>query len=186
MLREPQHDNTNMEVKDLYKIIRTVPDFPKPGINFYDITTLLENPQAFKFIIDQLAKPYQNIQVDKFIGIDARGFLLAAPLAYKLGKGISIVRKKGKLPYQTFVQEYELEYGTDTIEMHKDTIKPGEKVAVIDDVLATGGTMKATIDLLHQFKAEIVGISFLAELSFLKGKEKISHWPIHSLLSFDE
>lgn len=175
-----------MEIKDLYKLIRTVPDFPKPGINFYDITTLLEDQQVFKFIIDELANPYQDNLPDKFIGIDARGFLLAAPLAYKLGVGMSIVRKKGKLPYQTFSQEYELEYGTDTIEMHKDTIKPGEKVAIIDDVLATGGTMKATIDLLHQFESEIIGISFLAELNFLKGKEKIRHYPIYSLLSFDE
>ena len=175
-----------MQIPELYNLIRTVPDFPKAGINFYDITTLLENPEAFKLIIDLLAKPYENNLPDKFVGIDARGFLLAAPLAYKLGVGLSIVRKKGKLPYKTFRQEYELEYGTDTIEMHKDTIKPGEKVAIIDDVLATGGTMKATVDLMHQFKAEIIGISFLAELSFLKGKQKIAHWPIYSILSFDK
>jgi len=173
-----------MQIKDLYSLIRTVPDFPKPGINFYDITTLLENKEAFKFIIEELAKPYENLKVDKIVGIDARGFLLAAPLAYKLGCGLSIVRKKGKLPYKTFREEYELEYGTDTIEMHKDTIKEGEKVVIIDDVLATGGTMKATVNLIHQFKSEIVGISFLAELAFLQGKEKIGHWPVHSILVF--
>lgn len=175
-----------MQIQDLYNLIRTVPDFPKPGINFYDITTLLENPQAFQFIIDELAKPYLESKPDKIVGIDARGFLLAAPLAYKLNCGLSIVRKKGKLPSQTFKQEYELEYGTDTIEMHRDTIKTGEKVVIVDDVLATGGTMKATVDLIHQFKAEIIGISFLAELKFLNGKEKIAHWPIYSLLTFDK
>jgi adenine phosphoribosyltransferase len=175
-----------MQIKDLYSLIRTVPDFPKPGINFYDITTLLENREAFRFIIDELAEPYKSLKVDKVVGIDARGFLLAAPLAYKLGCGLSIVRKKGKLPFKTFREEYELEYGSDTIEMHEDTIKEGEKVVIIDDVLATGGTMKATVNLIHQFKAEIVGISFLAELAFLKGKEKIEHWPVHSLLTFDK
>ncbi|MBD3359992.1 MAG: adenine phosphoribosyltransferase [Candidatus Buchananbacteria bacterium] len=173
-------------MKDLYNLIRVVPDFPKSGISFYDITTLLENAQAFQLIIDKLAEPYQQIEVDKFVGIDARGFLLAAPLAYKLGKGLAIVRKKGKLPYQTFSQQYELEYGADTIEMHHDTIDPGEKVAIIDDVLATGGTMQATIDLLHQFEAEIVVISFLAELGFLNGKDNIKHYPIYSLLTFNE
>ncbi len=163
-----------------------MPDFPKPGINFYDITTLLENKEAFKLIIDELAKPYENQAIDKIVGIDARGFLLAAPVAYKLGCGLSIVRKKGKLPYKTFREEYELEYGTDTIEMHEGTILPGEKVVIIDDVLATGGTMKATINLIHQFKTEIMGISFLAELAVLNGKEKIGHWPVYSLLTFDK
>jgi adenine phosphoribosyltransferase len=175
-----------MEIKDLYSLIRTVPDFPRPGINFYDITTLLENKEAFKFLVDELAKPYERMPIDKVVGIDARGFLLAAPIAYKLGCGLSIVRKKGKLPHKTFQEQYELEYGTDTIEMHEDTIKPDEKIIIIDDVLATGGTMQATINLIHQFKAEIVGISFLAELKFLNGKTKIGHWPIHSLLSFNE
>lgn len=175
-----------MQIQDLYNLIRIVPDFPKPGINFYDMTTLLENKDVFKFLIDELAKPYVGKGVDKIVGIDARGFLLAAPVAYKLGCGLSIVRKKGKLPHKTFKQEYELEYGTDTIEMHEDTIKPGEKVIIVDDVLATGGTMKATIELIHNFKAEIVGISFLAELAFLKGKEKIGHWPVYSLLTFDK
>jgi len=175
-----------MEVRDLYSYIRAVPDFPKPGVNFYDITPLLENREAFQLIINKLAEPYEGEVIDKVVGIDARGFLLAAPLAFFLGCGLSIVRKKGKLPFRTFSQEYELEYGSDTIEMHEDTIIEGEKIIIVDDVLATGGTMKATVDLIHQFNAEIVGISFLAELAYLHGKEKIAHYPIYSLLTFDE
>ena len=175
-----------MQVQDLYKLIRTVPDFPKPGINFYDITTLLENSDAFKLIIDELAKPYESAGIAKVVGIDARGFLLAAPLAYKLGCGLAIVRKKGKLPYETLSAEYELEYGTDKIEMHNDTLKPGELTIIIDDVLATGGTMKACLDLVNQSQAQIAGIGFLAELSFLNGREKLGDYPIDSLLKFND
>lgn len=175
-----------MEIKDLFSLIRTVPDFPKPGINFYDITTLLENPEAFKLIIDELAKPYEGKGVDKVVGIDARGFLLAAPLAYKLGAGLSIVRKKGKLPYKVNQASYELEYGTDTIEMHEDTIKEGDKVVIVDDVLATGGTMKAAIELVQKANPELLGISFLSDLAFLNGKEKIGDLPIYSLMTFNE
>ncbi|MDD5341001.1 MAG: adenine phosphoribosyltransferase [Patescibacteria group bacterium] len=175
-----------MDTMALYGLIRAVPDFPKKGTKFFDITPALENNESFQFIIKELALPYEGEVVDKVVGIDARGFLLAAPLAFYLGCGLAIVRKKGKLPHSTFSQEYEFEYGSDTIEMHKDAIAEGEKVIIVDDILATGGTMRATVDLVHQFNAEIIGISFLAELSFLHGKQHIEHYPVYSLLTFDE
>jgi len=166
--------------------IREIPDWPKKGVNFKDITPLLEDNLVFKKVIDVLAEPYLEKEFDKIIGIDARGFLLAAPLAYKLNKGLIIVRKKGKLPSETVSQEYELEYGANTIEMHKDSILPGEKVFLIDDVLATGGTMKAVIDLVKKLEGEIIGIDFLIELSFLKGKERLKEYDVRSLVKYNE
>lgn len=167
--------------------IRRVPNFPKPGILFYDITTVLEDKEAWQQLVDELCKKYEDIKIDKIVGIDARGFLLAAAMGYKLKTGISLIRKKGKLPYKTKEASYEKEYGFDTIEMHQDTIKPGEKVLIVDDLLATGGTMLASIDLVEQMQGKIIGIQFVINLSFLPGLEKIKSkgYPINYLISYD-
>lgn len=162
-----------MDKDYLDKRIRKVPDFPKQGILFYDVTTLFEDKEAFKAMIDELCAPYGGQKIDKVVGIDARGFLLAGAIAYKLGAGVAIVRKKGKLPYKTKAATYEKEYGPDTIEMHEDTIKAGEKVIIVDDLLATGGTMLATIDLVRQMKGEIISLDFIIVLSFLPGLKKL-------------
>ena len=167
--------------------IRKVPNFPKKGILFYDVTTLFEDAPAFKKMIDELVKPYQGQKIDKVVGIDARGFLLASTMAYLLNAGVSIVRKKGKLPYKTRFATYEKEYGPDTIEMHEDTIKSGEKVVIVDDLLATGGTMLATIDLVKQLGGEIVGIDFIVNLTFLPGEKLLKEkgYDIHYLIDYD-
>jgi len=164
--------------------IREIPDWPKKGVNFKDITPLIEDNRAFREVIEAMAKPYLAKKVDKVVGIDARGFILAAALAYKLRAGIAIVRKKGKLPSKTVSKKYALEYGSNTIEMHKDTILPGEKILLVDDVLATGGTMKATVDLVKKLKGKIVGIDFLIELSFLNGRKKLKGYRIRSLVKY--
>ena len=135
---------------NLKSYIREIPDWPKPGVNFKDITPLLSDKKLFSKMIDELAKPYKNKKIDKIAGIDARGFLLASALAYKLKTGIAIVRKKGKLPSKTISRQYALEYGSNTIEMHEDAILPGEKILIVDDVLATGGTMKATVEMIKE------------------------------------
>ncbi|MEI6378642.1 MAG: adenine phosphoribosyltransferase [Candidatus Falkowbacteria bacterium] len=153
--------------------IRKIPDFPKEGILFYDVTTLFEDAAAFKLVIDRMAERYAGQKIDKIIGIDARGFLLASTLAYKLDAGISVVRKKGKLPFKTIGASYEKEYGPDIIEMHEDTIKPGETVVITDDLLATGGTIMAAVDLVERLGGKIAGIEFLVNLSFLPGYEKL-------------
>lgn len=170
---------------DLKRYIREIPDWPKQGVNFKDITPLLRDAEAFKFAVDELAKPYVNKKIDVIVGIDARGFIFASALAYKLGAGLAIVRKKGKLPHKTTSQEYELEYGSNTIEMHEDAIKPGQSVIIVDDVLATGGTLGATIDLVEKLKGKILSINILIELNFLKGREKLKNFPIYSLLNYD-
>lgn len=164
--------------------IREIPDWPKKGVNFKDITPLIEDNQVFRKVIDAMAKPYLGKKVDKIVGIDARGFILAAALAYKLNSGIAIVRKKGKLPSKTVSKKYALEYGSNTIEMHKDSILPGEKVLLVDDVLATGGTMKATIDLVEKLQGKIKGCDFLIELSFLNGRKKLKGYKIKSLAKY--
>ena len=146
---------------DLKDIIRAIPDFPKSGILFRDITTLLSNKDAFKEAIDKLAKTYQDKKVDKVVAIDARGFIFGGAVAYKLGAGFVPVRKKGKLPWKTNSATYELEYGTDTLEMHLDAISPGENVLIVDDLLATGGTAKAVTELVEKLQGKICGIAFL-------------------------
>ena len=153
--------------------IRKVPDWPLAGILFYDITTLFEDASAFRRLIDELAGLHQGQKIDKIVGIDARGFLLASALAYQLNAGISLVRKKGKLPFKTMSSSYQKEYGPDTIEMHHETIKPGEQVLIVDDLLATGGTMLATIDLVNQAQGNIVSIDVVINLSFLPGLKKL-------------
>ena len=165
--------------------IRKVPNFPKEGILFYDVTTLFEDAECLKKIIDTLCQKYEGQKIDKVVGIDARGFLMASTMAYLLDAGVSIVRKKGKLPYKAKQASYEKEYGPDTIEMHEDTIKPGEKVIIADDLLATGGTMLATIDLVKQMGGEIIGIDFIINLSFLPGGEKLKDYPVSYLIDYD-
>jgi len=167
--------------------IRKIPNFPKAGILFYDVTTLFEDAECFRQMIDEICKRYSGQKIDKVVGIDARGFLLASTLAYKLGAGVSMVRKKGKLPYKTKQASYEKEYGPDIIEMHEDTIKSGEKVIIADDLLATGGTMLASIDLVKQMGGEIVGIDFIINLSFLPGLAKLKEagYEVGYLIDYD-
>lgn len=165
--------------------IREIPDWPKPGVNFKDITPLLQDKDIFSEMIDELAKPYLKQKIDKIVGIDARGFLLASAMAYKLKKGIAIIRKKGKLPSKTISKEYALEYGSNTIEMHQDSILPGERILLVDDVLATGGTMKAAIDLVKELKGKIIGIDFLIELVYLNGKKILKGYKTRSLVKYN-
>ena len=172
-----------MEV--LKQIIRDIPDFPKKGIIFKDIAPLLGDPVQFTTVVDHLKERYTGKKIDHVVGIEARGFIFAATLAYALGAGCVMVRKPGKLPYKTFQQTYDLEYGTDTVEIHQDALKEGGRVVVIDDVLATGGTMAATVDLIRQnFHAEIVEAAFIIEPTFLKGRDKLKDLPLYSVMEF--
>ncbi len=164
--------------------IREVANWPKPGVSFKDITPLLKDKFLFSKVIDKLAQPYLKEKIDKIIGIDARGFLLASALAYKLKAGIAIVRKKGKLPPKTISKQYALEYGSNTIEMYQDSILPGEKVLLIDDVLATGGTIGAVIDLVKELKGKIMGVDFLIELTYLNGRKTLKGQKIRSLVKY--
>jgi adenine phosphoribosyltransferase len=164
--------------------IREVPDFPKKGILFYDITTVLQDGEIFRQAVDAFAEQFADQQIDVIVGVESRGFIFASALAYKTGKGLVIVRKPGKLPYKTYQETYELEYGTDTLEIHQDAIQPGQKVLIVDDLLATGGTVKATADLLKNFDAEIVGIGFLIELAFLNGNDKLQGYNVKSLITY--
>ncbi len=172
-------------MEELKTIIRDIPDFPKEGIVFKDITPLLSDPVHFTKVIDSLKMRYTGKKIDMVVGIEARGFIFAATLAYALGAGCVIVRKPGKLPYKTFEQSYSLEYGTDSIEIHQDALKQGQRVVLIDDVLATGGTMAAAVQLINKnFQAEIVEASFIIELTFLNGKDKLKNLPIFSMIQF--
>lgn len=168
----------------LEKSVRNIPDFPKPGILFRDVTTLIQNKAAFKKAVDLLSKKYKGKGFDKVAGVEARGFIFGAAVAYKIGAGFVPVRKKGKLPHKTISTTYELEYGTDTLEIHKDAILPGEKVLVIDDLLATGGTVKAVTELVSQLGGKISGIGFVIELVDLHGKDKLKGYPLYSLVKF--
>ena len=160
-----------MTPADLARFIRDVPDFPKPGILFKDITPLLEDPAAFGGVIDVLAERYKDQGITRIAGIESRGFLFGAPLALRLGCGLSLIRKKGKLPHDTVAHTYELEYGTDTVEMHRDTVTPNDRVLIVDDLLATGGTAAAAVKLLSSSGATLVEAAFLIELDFLRGRE---------------
>lgn len=168
----------------LEKSIRNIPDFPKPGILFRDVTTLIKNKAAFKKSIDLLAKKYKSKGFDKVVGVEARGFIFAAAVAHKIGAGFVPVRKKGKLPFKTIAATYALEYGTDTLEIHQDAIAAGEKILIIDDLLATGGTVKAVIELVKKLGGKIAGIGFVIELVDLKGKDKFKEYPLYSLVKF--
>ena len=169
---------------DLKSFIKDVPDYPKPGIVFKDITPLLGDKEAFAFVINNFAERFADKKIDVVVGIDARGFLLAAPVAYKLGAGLAIVRKPGKLPRKTIREDYTLEYASNTLEMHEDAITPGQNVLIVDDVVATGGTMEATCKLVKKLGGNIIGIGFLIELGFLGGKKKLGEFEIFSLLAY--
>ncbi|MFN2484821.1 MAG: adenine phosphoribosyltransferase [Candidatus Limnocylindria bacterium] len=169
---------------DLRAKIREVPDFPKPGILFYDITTLLKSGPDFREVIDRMAEQVSGSQVDIVVGMESRGFIFSAPLAYKLGAGLVPVRKLGKLPAETLEVEYALEYGSATLEIHRDAIEPGQKVLIVDDLLATGGTVQGTVELVRRLGGDIVGLSFMVELTFLKGRDQLREFEIHSLLSY--
>ncbi|MCP4755486.1 MAG: adenine phosphoribosyltransferase [Proteobacteria bacterium] len=171
-----------MSLKDK---IRTIPNWPIKGVMFRDITTVLQQPEAFRESIDLFYDRYKDMEIDKIVGIDARGFIFGSVLAYKLGKGFIPVRKKGKLPYKTIAAEYSLEYGTDSVEMHQDAIEKGEKVLVVDDLIATGGTISAAVQLVEQLGGDVVECAFLVELPDLKGREKIKNYKIFCLTEFE-
>jgi adenine phosphoribosyltransferase len=163
--------------------IRDVPDYPKPGIVFKDITPLLADHTAFAAVVDAVVAYYGRGTIDKVVGIEARGFILAAPVAYHFGAGFVPVRKKGKLPSATYAEKYDLEYGSETIEVHQDAFAPGEQVLIVDDVLATGGTARATADLVRRTGAEVVGVAVLLELGFLGGRDKLPDLDVYALTS---
>jgi adenine phosphoribosyltransferase len=170
----------------LKTLVRTVPDFPKPGILFYDITTLLKDKAGFATLIDAFAQYYIGKEIDLVLGIEARGFIFGPALAYRLNAGFVPVRKPKKLPAATAKVTYALEYGTDSLEIHMDAIKPGQRVVIVDDLLATGGTMEATVQLVRQLGGEIAGLGFAIELDFLKGRKKFQEYDVLSLLHYDE
>jgi adenine phosphoribosyltransferase len=174
-----------IDVEALKALVRTVPDFPKPGILFYDITTLLKDKTGFAKLIDALASHYIERKVDLVLGIEARGFIFGPALAYRLNAGFVPVRKPGKLPAPVAHVTYDLEYGSDALEIHKDAIQPGQRVVLVDDLLATGGTMEATVKLARQLGGEIVGLAFAVELDFLKGRERFKEFDVFSLLHYD-
>ena len=169
---------------DLRAKIREVPDFPKPGILFYDITTLLRDADAFREVIDRMTAAVKDERIDLVVGMESRGFIFAAPMADRLGAGFVPVRKLGKLPAETIEVEYDLEYGTATLEIHRDAITPGQRVLVVDDLLATGGTVLGTIELVRRLGGEIAGLSFMVELTSLGGRDKLGEFSIHTLLAY--
>ena len=169
---------------NLKETIRNIPDFPKPGILFRDITTLLNDKTAFKYAIDELTKKFKDKKIDKVVAVEARGFIFGAAIAHCLGVGFVPVRKKGKLPWKTNSATYELEYGTDTLQMHNDAINPKDRILIVDDLLATGGTAKAVIDLIKQLEGKVAGIAFLIELKDLNGKTKLKGYPVFSLIKY--
>ena len=169
---------------DLKSLIRDIPDFPKPGIIFKDITPILKSPEAIQYCIDALAAPHMNQSIDYVVGIESRGFLFGPAIAAKLGAGFIPVRKRGKLPHRTRVVNYDLEYGSDSLEIHEDAIEANSRLLLTDDLLATGGTMKATIELVTPFSPHIVGVSLLVELAFLNGSAQLDDIPIHSLVQY--
>lgn len=172
----------------LKALIREVPDYPKPGILFYDLTTLLQNPSGFHGLVDELCDHYVNggKKVDAVVGIEARGFILAPALAYRLGAGFVPVRKPKKLPWEAVSVTYQLEYGSDTLEIHQDAIKPGSRVLISDDLLATGGTAAATVELVRKLGGEVVGASFAVELTFLDGRKKLPGIDVFSMIQYDK
>lgn len=172
-------------MSQLEDLIRDIPDFPEEGVVFKDITPVLADPTAFNTLIDEMSGPFMDKGITKVAGIEARGFTLATPVADRIGAGFIPLRKPGKLPYETVKEEYELEYGMDALEVHIDAVLEGEKVLLVDDVIATGGTAKAAIQLLRHVGADVVGLSVFIELVFLGGIEKIDNVPLHALLRYD-
>lgn len=172
-------------MKELKDYVRTIPDFPEPGIMFRDVTTVLQDAEGFKLAIDTMTDLIGDVAFDVVVGAESRGFILGAPIAYKTGKPFILVRKKGKLPCDTVQKSYELEYGTATIEMHKDSIKPGQKVVLVDDLIATGGTVEAAAQLIEELGGEIVKVVFLIELEGLKGREKLSKYDVEAAIKYE-
>lgn len=170
---------------ELKKYIREVPDFPKPGINFYDITTLLKEPDGLEMTIDAMTEQCRGMQIDTVIGIESRGFIFGAPLAYQLGTGFVPVRKQKKLPHETASVSYDLEYGTDSLEIHKDAVGEGYRVLIVDDLLATGGTARAVVNLVEGLGGKVAGVHFVIELNFLKGRSKFDGYDVKSLIRYD-
>jgi adenine phosphoribosyltransferase len=169
---------------DLMKYITTVPDWPKPGIKFLDITTLMDNGEAYKYATDQIVKYAKDKQIELVVGPEARGFIIGCPVSYSLGVGFAPVRKEGKLPRETIKVNYGLEYGKDVLTIHKDAIKPGQRVLITDDLLATGGTIEATIKLVEKLGGIVAGIAFLIELSYLEGKRKLNGYDVLTLMQY--
>lgn len=176
--------NNSKIVEELKGSIRDIPDFPKKGIIFKDITTLLKDGKKFQKAIDCIVERYKDKKIDKVVSVEARGFIFGSAIAYKLGAGVIPVRKKGKLPHETNRIEYELEYGKDSLEIHKDAISPNDNVLIIDDLLATGGTMKAVCDLVQRAGGRVVEVAFLIELTFLKGRDRLKGHQVFSLIEF--
>lgn len=174
-----------MNPEDLKRHVRDIPDFPKPGILFRDITPLLASPQALRETVESLCRRYEGKKIATVAGIESRGFVFASPVAYRLGAGLVPLRKPGKLPYETLRESYALEYGEASLEIHKDAVKSGDRVLVVDDLLATGGTAAAAVSLVKKLGGEVVEICFVIELKGLKGREKLSGSPVFSLLSYD-
>jgi adenine phosphoribosyltransferase len=173
-----------MSAEDLRAKIREIPDFPKPGILFYDITTLLKDPDSFRESIDLMLEPYKDERIDIVVGMESRGFIFSAPMAYLLKAGLVPVRKLGKLPAETITVEYALEYGSNTLEIHRDSIQSGQRVLIVDDLLATGGTVRGTIELVERLKGVVVGLAFLVELDFLKGRERLEGRRVTSVVTY--
>jgi adenine phosphoribosyltransferase len=165
--------------------IRTVPDFPKQGILFYDITTILQNPKHLKAVLDALVERYAPMKISKILAVESRGFIFAAPLATAIGAGLVPLRKPGKLPYNTISESFELEYGTDALEMHEDAVVEGERILILDDLLATGGTAEASIRLAKKSGADVIEAGFVIELKFLSGRKRLGDVPVYSMIQFD-
>ena len=174
-----------MDAAELRGCVRDIPDFPKPGVVFKDITPLLANTDAFRSTIDLIADHFTGEKVDRVLGVEARGFIIAAPVAYKFGAAFIPVRKAGKLPWEIERVEYELEYGSDLLEIHRDAIAPGDRVIVVDDVLATGGTATATVRLIEKLGGSVLGLAFVIELGFLGGREKLEGYDVLSLVTYE-
>jgi adenine phosphoribosyltransferase len=173
-------------MNQLKELIRPIPDYPKPGILFYDLTTLLQNPRGFHALVDNLCEHYAGNEVDAVVGVEARGFILAPALAFRLNAGFIPVRKPRKLPWKTVAVTYQLEYGTDTLEIHEDAIKPGQRVLISDDLLATGGTAAATAELVRKLGGVVVGASFAVELTFLNGRAKLPGIDVFTMIQYDK
>jgi adenine phosphoribosyltransferase len=174
-----------MLVGDLKKVIREIPDFPKPGINFYDITTLFADPVAFKTAVNKMVERYRGEKIDAFVGIEARGFILASIMAHTLDTSLVLIRKPGKLPGKTLSESYDLEYGTNQVEIHEDALEPGNRVVIVDDLLATGGTAAAAGKLLNRLDTRVEGFAFLVELAFLNGREALGDRNVFSLIIYE-
>lgn len=172
-------------MSDVEKYIKSIPDFPQPGIIFRDVTSVIEDPKGLQIAIDDMSAMLDGVDYDVIAGAESRGFIFGAPIAYKNGKGFVLVRKKGKLPRETVEMSYDLEYGSATIEMHKDSIKPGQKVVIVDDLIATGGSVEAAIKLVEELGGEVVKVVFLMELAGLKGRERLKGYNVASVICYD-